>query len=173
MTCMSSKCTTKKLSSLLTSCFKTILVHYKEYCEGIYRFTGVNCYWIIDNSKDVLDNLQRINETSQAKLFESFDFATLYTSIPHDALKERVGSLVSEAYRVRGAKYLIVDRHGRAHWSESPSTTPVCISVDRSKLIAWMEYLIDNIFIEVGNKVFRQTIGIPMASVSKPVFAKT
>ena len=82
----SNKCTTKQLSSLLTSCFKTILVHYKEYCEGIYRLTGVNCYWIIDNSKDVLDNLQRINETSQAKSFESFDFATLYTTIPHDAL---------------------------------------------------------------------------------------
>ena len=76
------------------------------------------------------------NETSQAKSFESFDFATLYTTILHDALKEKVGSLVSEAYRVMGAKYLVVDRHCRAHWSESPSTTHVCISVDRSKLIA-------------------------------------
>ena len=82
-----------------------------------------------------------------------------------------MGSLVSEAYQVRGAKYLIVDRHGRAHWSESPSTTPVCISVDRSKLIAQIEYLIDNIFIEVGNKVFRQTIGIPMGTDCAPQLA--
>ena len=44
----SNTCTTKELSSLLTSCFKTMLIHYKEYCEGIYRHTGVNCYWIID-----------------------------------------------------------------------------------------------------------------------------
>ena len=39
----SNKCTSKRLSSLLTSCFKTILIHYKQYCEGIYRHTGVNC----------------------------------------------------------------------------------------------------------------------------------
>ena len=167
----SNKCTTKQLSSLLTSCFKTILTHFKEYCEGIYRFTGVNCYWIIDNSKDVLDKLHSINETSRAKSFESFDFATLYTTIPHDALKERVGALVSEAYRVRGAKYLIVDRHSRAHWSELPSTTPTCTSVDESMLITWMEYLIGNIFIKVGNKVFRQTVGIPMGTDCAPQLA--
>ena len=33
---------------------------------------------IIDNSKEVLDRLRRINETSQAKVFDSYDFATLY-----------------------------------------------------------------------------------------------
>ena len=37
----SNKCTTKQLSSLLTSCFKTILIHYKQYCSGIYKNTGV------------------------------------------------------------------------------------------------------------------------------------
>ena len=40
-------------------------------CEGIYSHTGVNCYWIIDNSKEVLDRLRRINKTSQAKFFDS------------------------------------------------------------------------------------------------------
>ena len=33
----SNTCTTKQLSSLLTSCFKTILIHYKQYCDGIYE----------------------------------------------------------------------------------------------------------------------------------------
>ena len=31
---VSNKCTTQELSSILTSCFKTIVIHYKEYCEG-------------------------------------------------------------------------------------------------------------------------------------------
>ena len=35
----SNKCTTKQLSSLLTSCFKTILTHYNNhYCDGIYNY---------------------------------------------------------------------------------------------------------------------------------------
>ena len=77
----SNKCTTKELTSLLTSCFKTILIHYKEYCEGIYGHTGVNCYWIVDNSKEVLNRLHNINNVSQAKYFDSDDFATLNTNI--------------------------------------------------------------------------------------------
>ena len=53
---------TKQLSALLTSCFKTIITHFKQYCNGIYKHTGVNCFWIINNSKEVLDRLQNINK---------------------------------------------------------------------------------------------------------------
>ena len=78
----SNKCTTKRLSSLLTSCFKTIITHYKQYCAGIYNHSGINCFWIINNSTEVLDRLHKINNTSRAKQFDSYDFATLYTNIP-------------------------------------------------------------------------------------------
>ena len=56
----SNKCTTKQLSSLLTSCFKTIHTHYKQY--GIYNHSGINCFWIINNSTQVLDKLIRPQE---------------------------------------------------------------------------------------------------------------
>ena len=48
----SNTCTTKQLLSLLTSCFKTILIHYKQYCDGIYNHSGINCFWIINNSTE-------------------------------------------------------------------------------------------------------------------------
>ena len=93
--------------------FKTILIHYKQYCSGIYKNTGVNCFWIIDNSMEVLDRLRNINRTSRAKSFDSFDFSTLYTNIPHEALKTNIRNLIREAFKVRGSKYLIVSRDGR------------------------------------------------------------
>ena len=74
----SNKCTTKQLSSLLTSSFKTILIHYKQNCSGIYKNTGVNCFWIIDNSMEVLGRLRNINRTSRAKSFDSFDFSETF-----------------------------------------------------------------------------------------------
>ena len=40
-----------------------------------------------------------------------------------------------------------------------------------NKLIEMLDYLIDNIFIRVGNKVFRQTIGIPMGTDCAPLLA--
>ena len=41
----SNKCTTKPLSCLLTICLSTIIKHFQEYCNGIFRNTGINCFW--------------------------------------------------------------------------------------------------------------------------------
>ena len=139
----SNKCTTSQLSLLLTSCFKTILIHYKQYCSGIYKNTGVNCFWIIDNSMEVLDRLRNINRTSRANSFDSFDFSTLYTNIPHEALKTNIRNLIREAFKVRGSKYLIVCKDGKRHWSLEPSLWSACVSVDNSKLVYRMDKLPD------------------------------
>ena len=87
----SHKCTTKPLS---TSCLKLITVHY---CNGMFCRTGVNCFWIIDNSQQVLSTLNKINYFSTARHFDSYDFSTLYTSIPHTAIKQALETLVREA----------------------------------------------------------------------------
>ena len=111
----SNTCTAKQLSPLLTSCFKTILIHYRQYCDGIYNQSGINCFWIINNSTEVLDRLHQINKTSRARKFDNYDFATLHTNIPHNALKNNTRSLVREAFKIRGAKCIIVDRRGNGH----------------------------------------------------------
>ena len=107
----SSACTTKPLSQLLTSSLKLITKHFKEYCEGIARNTGANSFWIIDNAAEVLQK----HRTKRAKQFDSFDFSTLYTNIPHDLLLNSIGELVREAYRLRGAKYLVIKSNGTAY----------------------------------------------------------
>ena len=105
--------------------------------------------WIVNNSTEVLDRLHQINKTSRARLFDSYDFATLYTNIPHNALKNNIRSLVREAFKIRGAKYIIVDRHGNEHWSLELASSTACVSVSKSKLVEWTEYLIDNVYIKV------------------------
>ena len=163
----SNKCTTKQIALLLTSCFKTILT----YCDGIYyNHSEINCFWIVNNSTEVLDRLHQMDKTSRARRFDSYDFATLYTNIPHNALKN-IRSLVREAFKIRGAKYIIVDRHGNEHWSLEPASSTACVSVSKSKLVEWTEYLIDNVYIKVGNTVYRQTIGIPMGRDCVPQLA--
>ena len=57
-----------------------------------------------------------------------------YTNIPHDALKNNIRNLVYEAFKTRRAKYLIVNRHGKAHWSLEPASSTACVSVSKSKL---------------------------------------
>ena len=164
----SNKCTTKPLSTVLTTCLTTVILHYKEYCEGIYRNTGVNCFWIINNSQQVLQTIQAINDTSRAYHFDSFDFSTLYTNIPHSALKYTMNVLIRDAYTIRGANYLSINKHGVAYWSQSLSGSR---DISANALIDMLEYLVDNIFIDVGNRVYRQCIGIPMGTDCAPLLA--
>ena len=110
----SNKCSTKPLSKLLTTCLSMVSRHFKQYCNGIYCKTGVNCFWIIDNSQQVLSALSKINYFYTAK---HLDFSTLYTSIPHTSPKEALTSLIKVVGNPRGtitkffkswlAKYLI------------------------------------------------------------------
>ena len=165
----SSACTTKPLSQLLTSSLKLITTHFKQYCEGIVRNTGVNCFWIIDNATEVLKKLKKVNRTKGARNFDSFDFSTLYTNIPHDLLLDSISQLISEAYRIRGAKYLIVQGDGTAYWSNTMSTRDHSITEDQ--LVKQIKFLVENIYIQVGNKIFRQTIGIPMGTDCAPLLA--
>ena len=164
----SNRCTTKPLSGLLTACLSTVLLHYKEYCNGIFVNTGINCYWVINNSQQVLDYISGINSSSSAKHFDTFDFATLYTNIPHNSLKNNLKILIEEAYKIRGAKYLSINRHGKAYWALGCSND---INISACELIELIEFLIDNIFIGVGNKIFRQHIGIPMGTNCAPLLA--
>ena len=55
----SNACTTKPLSKLLTCSLKLVTKHFKQYCEGITRNTGINCFWIIDNAVEVLKKLKK------------------------------------------------------------------------------------------------------------------
>ena len=61
--------------------------------------------WILNNSNQLssLDQLDVLAATS----VQTFDFSTLYTSIPHDLLTSRIRDLVQNAFRKkdRSVKY--------------------------------------------------------------------
>ena len=147
MQCERDQCALNRIECALPrSGFKPVRMRFDFWCS-------VNAP--IDNSMEVLDRLHNINRTSRAKSFASLDFSTLYTNIPHEALKTNIRNLIREAFKVRGFKYLIVSRDGKAHWSLEPSLWSACVSVDNSKLVEWINYLIDNVYIKVGSKVYR------------------
>ena len=167
----SNKCTTKPISKILTACLNMISCHFKQYCNGIYSRTGVNCYWIIHNSQQVLSALNKINYFSTAKHFDSYDFSTLYTSIPHASLKHALTTLIREAYRVRDNTFLVVDSRGNAYWLDIPSRAFSKRSITEDKLVKYVEYLVDNIYVSIGNRVYRQCVGIPMGTDCAPLLA--
>ena len=65
----------------------------------------------------MLNYISNINSNSSTKHFDIFDFATLYTNIPHDSLKINLKIRNEEAYKIRGAKYFSVSKHGTSYWT--------------------------------------------------------
>ena len=70
--------------------------------------------------------------------------------------KNNIRSLVREAFKIRGAKYIIVDRHGNRHWSLESALSTACVSVSKSMLVEWTEYLIDNV--KLSAYLWEQTV---------------
>ena len=88
--------------------------------------------------------LHKINTASKAKHFDSYDFSTLYTSIPHVSLKNNLRVLVEEAYKVRGANYISINKNGKCYWAQASNAF---MNIDRCELVTMIEYLVDNIFV--------------------------
>ena len=76
--------------------------------------------WIVDNSVKVLDNLRKFNDKNLAKNIRTYDFSTLYTSIPHEDLKEKIAWVVSESFNEDAQRLIHIDvRNERACWRKS------------------------------------------------------
>ena len=64
-------------------------------------YSCLNQMWIVKNSKQLLENLQ--SQSSHINNIRTFDFSTLYTTIPHDKLKSRLSNK-SQAFRFKNGK---------------------------------------------------------------------
>ena len=93
----SSKCTTKQLSSLLTKILTVMKTGLEKYCSIKTSHTGVNNMWILKNSTNLLSSLSHLG-VHRATSIQTFDFSTLYTSIPHDLLKSRLNSIINNKH---------------------------------------------------------------------------
>ena len=107
----SSKCSTKPLSILLTKLLTEIKHGLQKYCSTAYSRNGINQMWILKNSKELLEQLKSpvFNNVTSIK---SFDFSTLYTTIPHQKLKNRITSIIKNAFfnkkGIRRYTYLVL-----------------------------------------------------------------
>ena len=69
----------------------SLSVNYLEV--GKFTKCGVHQMWILKTSKDLLEYIQS-RSLSSCNSIKTFDFSTLYTSIPHSKLKSRLRELV-------------------------------------------------------------------------------
>ena len=97
---ISSSCTTTELSKLFTSCLTAIKAKVIKYCETVYERSGKNIFWPIKNSGEVLSKLKDIGY--QATSLSTYDFSTLYTTLPHNLIKKKLLDLIERTFYKKG-----------------------------------------------------------------------
>ena len=160
----SSSCT--ELSKLLTSCLTTVKNHVIRYCEKVYERSGKNLFWSIKNSGEVLNKLK--SRGFRATSLSTYDFSTLYTTLPNNLIKEKLINLIEWTFKREGSPYIACNQRQASFTSEDTKRYKLwsCQNVCEALI-----YLLDNIYIRFGTKLYRQIVGIPMGTNCAPLVA--
>ena len=160
----SSSCTTTVLSKLLTSCLTAVKKHWIRYYDTVYERDGINHFWSIKNSNDVLNKFKSKN--FQASKLSTYDFSTLYTTLPHHLITDKLIDLINRTFIRENTQYLACNEECAFLTSDVYNNHNLWSC---QKVCDALVYLLDNIFIRFGTKLYRQTIGIPMGTNCAPL----
>ena len=127
----------------------------QKYCETVYMRSGINHMWILKNSKDLLDNLQS-RSFSHVSSIKTFDFSTLYTTLPHDKIKTRLKETIHKAFsHINYDSKFVVLGYNSTYLSNKFQKDKTCYSEEQ--VISMLEFLIDNILSPLEGHCFSRS----------------
>ena len=98
----------------------------------------------------------------------TYDLSTLYTTLPHILIKEKLIELIEHTFNRGGSLYLACNDKNALFTSEQTKRYKLWLC---QKMCDALHYLLDNIFIRFGSKLYRQVVGIPMGTNCAPLVA--
>ena len=96
----SSSCTTTELSILLTFCLTAIKSHVIKYCTTVYERNGKIYFGLLKTQ------VKLKSRGFLASSLSTYDFSTLYTTLPHNLIKEKLTELIEQRFNREGSLYL-------------------------------------------------------------------
>ena len=103
---------------------------------------------------------------SSCNSIETFDFSTLYTTIPHSKLRNKLRELVQLCFIKKNGQriytHTFASKGQILFYKNNHSDSTKMFS--ETDIINMLEFLIDSIFVIFGGRIFQQTIGIPMGT---------
>ena len=98
----------------------------------------------------------------------TYDFSTLYTTLPHNLIKGKLTNLIEWTFKGEGSPYIAYNERQAFFTSEDTKRYKLwsCQNVCKALI-----YLLDNIYIRFGTKLYRQIVGIPMGTNCAPLVA--
>ena len=139
----SSSCKNTVLSKLLTSCLTAVKKHWIRYYDTVYERDGINYFWSIKNSNDVLNKFKSKN--FQASKLSTYDFSTLYTTLPHHLMKDKLIDLINRTFIRENTQYLACNEECAFFTSDVYNNHNLwsCQKVCDALFIFWIIFLLD------------------------------
>ena len=151
---------------MLTSSLTTIKNHAIKYCEKVHERSGKNLFWSIKNSCGVLNKLK--SRGLCASSLSTYDFSTLYTTLPHNLIKDKLVDLIERTFQKEGSFYIAgIDRN--AFFTSDAVRNFSLWSCQ--KMCEALTFLYENIYIRFSSKLYRHIVGIPMGTNCAPLVA--
>ena len=157
---------TKQVSVMLTSCLTSIKSHVKKYSNKVYENSGINLFWSINNSLDVVECIE--GRRFIVSTINTYDFSTLYTSIPQHLLIKKLIPLIEKTFAREKTTYIAINDRKSFFTNEylDKYTMWTCVDVCEA-----LKFVLDNSFLKFGKQLYKQTIGIPMGANYAPLIA--
>ena len=123
-------------------------------------------FWSIKNSGEVLNKLK--SRGFRATSLSTYDFSTLYTTLPHNLIKEKLINLNEWTFKREGSPYIACNERQAFFTSEDTKRYKLwsCKNVCEALI-----YLLDNMYIRFGTELYRQIVDIPMGTNCAPLVA--
>ena len=91
----SNTCATKPITEVTSRIFKMIFAHIESFHNKSLFYSNYKKFWVVQNSFPIVEKVDKINLKRNAKNISTFDFSTLYTTLPHDLLIQVLSYLTS------------------------------------------------------------------------------
>ena len=98
----------------------------------------------------------------------TYDFSTLYSTLPHHLIKDNLIDLINRTFIRENTQYLVCNEKCTFFTSDVYNNHNLWSC---QKVCDALVYLLDNIFIRFGTKLYSQNICIPMGTNCAPLVA--
>ena len=93
---------TIKITNLLSYYYQKIVL--LNIVKKSMKGPGKNLFWSIKNSCEVLNKLK--SRGFRASSLSTYDFSTLYTTLPHNLIKDKLVDLIERTFQREGSLYI-------------------------------------------------------------------
>ena len=95
-----------------------------------------------------------------------YDFSTLYTTLPHNLIKDKLVDLIERTFQREGSLYIACNDKNAFFTSDAVRNYNLWSC---QKVCEALTFLLDNIYIRFVSKLYRQIVGIPMGTNCAPL----